>query len=186
MHTDSLIELFKFEMEKNGHHPYSQEMTDGVDALEAAIAVMGGAPLCGSGAKAENAGSRKAQRPLSGSNPDTSHPNTSEIPVVEKMCLAAWGTESNLDKTTQVSIMEDALDAIKEDLDIAGYKRGFQDCERMVKEESWRFKSPEPVSVAQVANNLSEGFRDMPGGLQLQIKLNIQNVLRAAGFPYVD
>lgn len=25
-------------------------------------------------------------------------------------------------------------------LDLAGYKRGFQDCERMIKEEPWRFK----------------------------------------------
>lgn len=26
-----------------------------------------------------------------------------------------------------------------EDIDKAGYKRGFQDCERMIKEEPWRF-----------------------------------------------
>ena len=37
----------------------------------------------------------------------------SNIDLIEKMCLAAWGVSGKVDKTTQVSIMEDALDAIR-------------------------------------------------------------------------
>jgi hypothetical protein len=44
--------------------------------------------------------------------------------LIELMCDAAWGSESSAKKTTQVSIMEDALDAIRHYL-----------------------RSPEPVSV---------------------------------------
>ena len=37
----------------------------------------------------------------------------------------------------------------EEDADMAGYKRGFQDCERMVKDEPWRFNLTPPAPKQQ-------------------------------------